>query len=367
MAVGLQEARSATPSEPPGPASSRLPAPRKKPSSPPWAKVCVVLGAVLVVLAGGTLTAAYGLTHRYESKLKRADILGDLASEKSSYSEGPLTFLILGSDDRATDPSFAATEGLRSDTIMLAHVDKTLSKTYIISIPRDSYVEIPASDDGKWQGGKDKINAAYNYGGPKLTAQTVQKLTGVTLNGAFIFDFNSVRKLVGIVGGVSVCIPFSMHSIHTERKWKKGCNYLTADGAQDFMRQRKTVPGGDFGRMQNQQRVILAVAKKMASKGVITDPKKLDKLLSTVAESVTVDEGLDLPDLALGLKNLRPDNLRCTTLPFTTDDLQTPSGSSVELDPVKGEELYAALRNDTMDAYMAANPPANAGQTGACA
>ena len=365
MAVGLQEARSATPAEPPGPAS-RLPAPPKKPKSPPWALACVVLGAVLVVLAGGTLTAGYGLTHRYESKLKRTNILGDSAEGKSSYTEGPLTFLILGSDDRATDPSFAATEGLRSDTIMLAHIDKTLTKTYIVSIPRDSYVDIPASDDGKWQGGNDKINAAYNYGVPALTAKTVQQLTGVTLNGAFILDFNSVRKLVGIVGGVSVCIPFAMRSIHTERTWKKGCNYLTADGAQDFMRQRKTVPGGDFGRMQNQQRVMLAVAKKMTTKGVVTDPKKLDKLLTTVAESVTVDENFDLPDLALGLKNLRPGNLRCTTLPFTTDDLQTPSGSSVELDPVKGEELYAAIRNDTMDAYMAANPPANAGQAGAC-
>lgn len=355
------------PAEPPGPASARSPRPPNRPKAPAWTKFCIAIGAVLVVLAGGTLSAAYGVTHRYESKLKRADILGNLSDKQSTYTEGPLTFLILGSDDRKNDPSFAATEGLRSDTIMLAHVDKTLSKTYIVSIPRDSYVQIPAAENGKWRGGKDKINAAYNYGGPALTAKTVQQLTGVTLNAAFIFDFTSVRRLVGIVGGVTVCIPFSMHSIHTERKWKKGCNFLTADAAQDFMRQRKTVPGGDFGRMQNQQRVILAVAKKMTSKGVVTDPQKLDKLLTTVANSVTVDQNVDLPDLALGLKNLRPNNLRCTTLPFLTDDLQTPSGSSVELDPVKGEELYAAIRNDTMDAYMAANPPANTGQAGACA
>ncbi|EXG79002.1 LCP family protein [Cryptosporangium arvum] len=367
MAVGLEEARSAKPSEPPGPASARFTSlPPRKPKAPAWAKACIALGAVLMVLAAGTLTAAYGVTYRYESKLKRTDILGDLSEKQSTYTEGPLNFLILGSDDRATDPSFAATEGLRSDTIMLAHVDKTLKKTYIVSIPRDSYVDIPASDDGKWQGGKDKINAAYNFGGPALTAKTVQNLTGVTLNGAFILDFSSVRKLVSIVGGVTVCIPFSMSSIHTERKWKKGCNFLTPDASQDFMRQRKTVPGGDFGRMQNQQRVILAVAKKMTSKGVVTDPKKLDKLLSTVAESVTVDQNLNLPDLALGLKNVRPENLRCTTLPFLTDDLQTPAGSSVELDPVKGEQLYAAMRDDTMDAYLAANPPANAGQAGAC-
>ncbi|WP_084742163.1 LCP family protein [Cryptosporangium aurantiacum] len=363
MAVGLQEARSATPAEPPSPASSRSPLPPKKPKAPPWAKVCVILGTVLVVLAGGTLTAAYGLSQRYESKLKRADILGDLSEEQSTYTEGPLNFLILGSDNRTQDESFAQNEGTRSDTIMLAHVDKTLSKSYIVSIPRDSYVDIPASDDGKWEGGKNKINAAYQYGGPALTAKTVQQLTGIELNGAFLLDFNSVRKLVGIVGGVEVCIPFSMSSIHTDRVWKKGCNFLTADGAQDFMRQRKSVPGGDFGRIQNQQRVVLAVAKKMTTKGVLTDPVKLDRLLTTVAESVTVDENVDLPDLALGLKKLRPTSLRCTTVPFTTDQLPTPYGVSVELDEVKGEELFAAMRNDTMDAYLAANPPQAAGGT----
>ncbi|TQS41447.1 LCP family protein [Cryptosporangium phraense] len=362
MAVGLKEA----PPDAPGPAPIRSTTARRTPKAPPWAKACIIFGAVLVVLASGTLTAAYGLTNRYNSKVKRADILGNLSEKQSSYTEGPLNFLILGSDNRVTDPSFAKTDGLRSDTIMIAHIDKTLSKTYIVSVPRDSYVDIPASGDGKWLGGKDKINAAFVHGGAALTAKTVQQLTGVDFNGAFLLDFNSVRKLVGIVGGVTVCIPFSMHSIHTTRKWKKGCNYLTADGAQDFMRQRKTVPGGDFGRMQNQQRVILAVAKKMTTKGILTDPLKLDKLVSTVAESVTVDQSVDLPDLALGLKKLRPNNLRCTTLPFTTDDLQTPAGSSVELDPVKGEQLYAALRDDTMDAYLAANPPADAGTTGAC-
>jgi LCP family protein required for cell wall assembly len=276
-----------------------------------------------------------------------------------------LNFLVLGSDNREADPTVKAdTTGARSDTIMLVHIDKTLTKANVISIPRDSYVYIPASGNGKWEGGKNKINAAYDFGGPALTAKTVNKLTGIPLNGAFLLDFNSVRKLVGIVGGVTVCIPFSMRSIHTTRTWKKGCNFLTADAAQDFMRQRKSVPGGDFGRIQNQQRVILAVTKKMMDKGLFTSPTKLDRVLRTVADAVTVDKGVNLPDLALGLKNIRPANLKFSTLPIVTDDLQTPAGSSVELDPVKGAELYTAIRDDTMDAWYAANPPATTSTAG---
>jgi LCP family protein required for cell wall assembly len=367
MAVGLKEGRPSSSAEPPSSSSLRSTVrPKRRHKWPSWTKICVALGAVLVVLAGGTITAAYGLTAQVERHVKRADILSDVPGQKvSSFTEGPMNFLILGSDNRAADPSVGAdTTGARSDTIMLVHVDKTLTKASIVSIPRDSYVDIPSSGNGKWLGGKNKINAAYDFGGPALTAKTVNQLTGVPLNGAFLLDFNSVRKLVGIVGGVTVCIPFSMSSIHTNRVWKKGCNFLTADAAQDFMRQRKTVPGGDFGRIQNQQRVVLAVAKKMSVKGLITNPIKLNRVLTTVADAVTVDQNVNLPDLALGLKNIRPANMKFATLPIVTDNLSTPAGSSVQLDTVKGDALFTALRDDTMDEWFAANPTTTAPAVG---
>jgi LCP family protein required for cell wall assembly len=363
MAAGLKEVEPAS-AEPPSRSSLRPTQLSRRAKWPVWTKVCVAIGAVLVLLAGGVMSAAFGLTAQVERHVKRADILGDVPGQKSSYTEGPLNFLVLGSDNREADPTVRAdTTGARSDTIMLVHVDKTLTKSTIVSIPRDSYVDIPASGNGKWLGGKNKINAAYDFGGPALTAKTVNQLTGIPLNGAFLLDFDSVRKLVGIVGGVTVCIPFNMSSIHTSRVWKKGCNFLTADAAQDFMRQRKTVPGGDFGRIQNQQRVVLAVAKKMSVKGLITNPVKLNKVLTTVADAVTVDQNVNLPDLALGLKNIRPANMQFATLPIVTDNLATPAGSSVELDTKKGEALFTALRDDTLDQYFAANPTANSTTT----
>jgi LCP family protein required for cell wall assembly len=361
MAVGLKEGGPSASAKPPSFSPLLSTQLSRRPKWPVWTKICVTLGAVLVILAGGVMSTVYGFSAQVERNVKRADILSDVPGQKSSYTEGPLNFLVLGSDNREADPTVKAdTTGARADTIMLVHIDKSLTKASIVSIPRDSYVDIPAAGNGKWLGGKNKINAAYDFGGPALTAKTVNRLTGVPLNGAFLLDFNSVRKLVGIVGGVTVCIPFSMRSIHTDRVWKKGCNFLTADAAQDFMRQRKTVPGGDFGRIQNQQRVVLAVAKKLSVKGLITNPLRLNRLVTTVASAVTVDKSVDLPDLALGLKSINPGNLRFATPPIVTDNLQTPAGSSVQLDRTKGEELFSALRNDTMDEWFAANPTTSA-------
>jgi LCP family protein required for cell wall assembly len=329
-----------------------------------WTKICVVLGAILLLVSVGTIGSAYALSSRYEKKVKRTQILTEgVASDRGTVAEGPLNFLVLGSDNRAADPSVGAdTAGQRSDTIMLIHVNKALTGATVVSIPRDSYVDIPASADGKYNGGKDKINAAYAFGGPQLTATTVHELTGVDLDGAFILDFDSVRKLVGIVGGVWVDIPFNMRSYHTDRKWHKGRNFLTADAAQDFMRQRYSVPGGDFGRIQNQQRVMMAVAQKLTSKGTLTNPIRLDRAIATAASAVTADQSVNLQDTALALRNIRPANLKFATVPYLSNNFRTPNGSSaVELDELAAESLFTAVRDDTVDQWLLANPQKPAG------
>jgi LCP family protein required for cell wall assembly len=354
MPVGLQEAPPTHPSFTRSQPAAQ--APRHK--APLWTKICVVLGALLLVGATGTIGTGYYLTGRYEGKVKREKILtGAAAAEKSSIATGPLNFLILGSDNRAADPSVGAdTTGERTDTIMLVHVNQGLNAATVVSIPRDSYVDVPAADNGSWNGGKNKINAAYAFGGARLMATAVHELTGIALNGAFILDFDSVRKLVGIVGGVWVNVPATFHSIHTDRVWKKGRVFLTADAAQDFMRQRKTIAGGDFGRIQNQQRVMMAVAQKLTSKGTLTNPLKLDRAISTVASAITADEDTNIRDLALALRGIKPAGLTFTTVPFTTDQLKTPYGESVELDERGDQSLFDAIQNDTIELWTHDHP-----------
>src|SRR5262249_21594090 len=146
---------------------------------PWWVKTMVIVGGVLLVISGGSLVLVYGLSSHYEGKVAREDILNGVpgADGNASGSVG-MNFLVLGTDARSDSDTESLDEtGNRSDTIMLVHVKADKSGAFIVSIPRDSYVDIPAAGD--WKGGKNKINAALSFGGANLAAKTIYNLTQV--------------------------------------------------------------------------------------------------------------------------------------------------------------------------------------------
>jgi LCP family protein required for cell wall assembly len=324
---------------------------------------------VTVAVVGGT---AYALMNRYEDRVQRSDLLGaavagDPAQQKQeerrradNWDDGPLNLLLLGSDSRATEPGGVSPIGERSDTIMILHIARTRDRASIISIPRDSYVTVPAG--GRWAGGKNKINAAFAFGGAPLAARTVQQLTGVPLDGAMIADFASVRELVDTVDGVRVCVTSRIDSTMSDKVWTEGCHDMDGTEADEFMRQRHDVPGGDFGRMRNQQLVVKAMVAKVTERGLLTNPLKFDDLLLTAADALTVDEDLDLRELALKVRDIRPANITFGTAPYTTASLKTPAGSAVQLDPEKAPAMFAAIRNDTIDQWLTAGEQPAAGE-----
>ncbi|GAB3933541.1 hypothetical protein GCM10027614_04640 [Micromonospora vulcania] len=122
------------------------------------------------------------------------------------------------------------------------------------------------------------------------------------------------------------------------------------------------MPGGDFGRIHDQQLVVRALAERVSTTGLLTKPARLDQVLTTAAESLIVDRDLDLGDLAFALRRLRPEAVQFVTVPFSDANLQTPAGSAVRLDEARAPELFAALREDRMAQWLVANPqtpPAN--------
>ena len=326
-----------------------------------WKKALIVIGVLLVVISGGGAAAAWSLVNRYESKVTHEDILGDAAPPKAETQEhfagGPLNLLLLGSDSREgeTNKNDKVT-GQRSDTIMIVHIAATRDKAAIVSIPRDSYVNVPAG--GGWKGGKNKLNAAFAYGGAPLAAKAITQLTGVTLDGAMIANFAGIRSMVDAVGGVNVCLPYDVKSTFSDTVWAKGCHFMDGPTAEEFMRNRKSVPGGDFGRMKDQQLVVQAIIEKVSANGVLNNPLTLDKLLVTAAQSLTIDKSLNLRQLVTSVKDIRPGNIRFATVPASNPGLQTWAGSSVELDAAKSAAMFAAIRDDTIDQWLAANPPA---------
>jgi LCP family protein required for cell wall assembly len=325
----------------------------KQPETAWWLKALVITGAVLMVISGGSLALLYGLSSHYDSKVARDDILADVPTVDADGSQ-PMNFLILGSDSRAEKETAELDDkGARSDTIMLLHVNKERTGAFIFSIPRDSYVDIPAS--GNWRGGKNKINASLAYGGASLAAKTVYDLTKIPLNGAIIINFNGIQNMVRAVGGVNVCTPFSVRSEFTSRYWAKGCHDMSPDEVEDFVRQRKSVPGGDLGRIKSQQNVIKGLMKKVKTTGVLTNPGRLDDLITAAAESLTVDKNLNLRDLAFSLKGIDPSNVKFATTPIV-GTMQTEFGSSIKLDMPAAQQLFTAVLEDKAEEWLAAHP-----------
>lgn len=343
--------------------SSRLPSPvpaKRKGfrGLPRWKKVLIVAGSALLAVALIAVGTAWALVGRYEGQVKHEDLLGDAAvprnEQQQHFASGPINLLLLGSDSRAGTVDQNKVSGQRSDTIMLVHIAANRKQAAVISIPRDSFVDIPPG--GSWSGGKNKINAAFAFGGAPLAAKTITQLTGVPLDGAMIADFAGIEKMVDAVGGVRVCINYDVQSTFSSRFWAKGCHQMNGAEAEEFVRQRKMVPGGDFGRMKDQQLVVQAIFTKVSSEGVLTNPLRLDRLLMTAAQTLTIDKSLNLRQLASVVMDIKPSAVRYATLPYTNPGLQTFAGSSVELDATKCASMFAAIRNDTIDQWIADNP-----------
>ncbi|MFF0155392.1 LCP family protein [Micromonospora sp. NPDC005203] len=328
-----------------------------------WKKAMVALVALFGVLCAGLVTVGFGLKHRYESRVQREDILGPGAGphDERRWEAGPLNLLLLGSDSRDGEPDQALYPGQRSDTIMLVHVNAARDAATVVSIPRDSYVDVPAAGQ-TWAGGPNKINAAFAFGGAALAAETVAKLSGLPLDGVLVANFAAVRKLVDAVEGITVCLPYPVKSSDTGVAWPAGCHDLDGKAADDLVRQRHGVPGGDFGRIYDQQLVVRALADRVTTTSLLTNPTRLDRVLTTAAESLIVDRDLDLAGLARALRRVKPETVQFVTVPFSDPNLQTPAGSAVRLDEVRAPALFTALREDRVAQWLAANPqtpPAN--------
>jgi LCP family protein required for cell wall assembly len=319
-----------------------------------WVQILAIVGVLVLVCSGAVVVGAVLLEHRYESKVERSDILKDLPKPPPPTVDlAPMNFLVLGSDSRDPNARGFDDTGSRSDTIMIVHILQGHKAAFIFSIPRDSYVYVPPVGD--WSGGNNKINAAMAYGGASAAANTVYQLTKIPLNGAFVFNFDAVQNMIAVVGKVHVCLPYTVYDTFNNQQWDQGCQDMDPKDAQYFMQMRMGVPGGDFGRIYDQQLIVKALASQIASSGMLNNPIQLDRLISIAAESITVDQHTDLRSLILELKDIKPENLSFATTPWTTT-MMTDAGSSVQLDMPAAQELFQAVIDDKTDAWLAAHP-----------
>jgi LCP family protein required for cell wall assembly len=315
-----------------------------------WRRVLIAIAAVLVVVVGAAAVYAYKIDRTLTSNITRGiDLPAETASPgdsaRPSTETGTLNYVLLGSDSR--DPGKDGNG--RSDSIMVVHLDKARNKAYIVSFPRDMYVAIPGH-------GKDKINAAYSFGGAPLTVRTLEDLTGVRMNHVVLVDFQGFIGLTTDLGGVTVKnkTAFTSHGY----KYPKGKITISGKKALWFVRERHALPRGDLDRAKNQRNVIKAIVTKGLSADVVANPAMFTSFIGNLAKHVTVDNSLtdaDIRKTALSLR-LEPDNIELLQAPLSGFGTAADGESIDVVDTTKMAELAKAMQDDTMDAYLKKYP-----------
>jgi len=177
----------------------------------------------------------------------------------------------------------------------------------------------------------------------------VQNLTGVAIDHFMILDFISFEKLTDELGGVTIAT-------------SAGDRQMNGEEALAFVRNRYSLPRGDFDRVRRQQAWIKSIMAAVFDKDVLKSPTKVASLINIVLDYSAVDQGIDfdyMAGLALEVKNLRPGGVQFLTAPYTGTG-RSPDGkqSIVVLDRAKLDPLMEAWRNDGVAAYVVAHPDA---------
>jgi LCP family protein required for cell wall assembly len=293
----------------------------------------IILLAILLLIAGIWLWV--------DMSLNRVQALTDYQGRPA---QGAGTnWLIVGSDSRAglsaEDEERLATgdvKGQRTDTMMLLHIPDNDTKPTLVSLLRDSRVDIPGR-------GKNKLNAAYAFGGPKLLAQTVEMNTGLRLDHYMEIGFGGFESIVDAVGGVDMCLPEPIKDPLAGIDLPAGCQELNGAQALGYVRTRAT-PRADLDRVIHQREFIGALTDKVTSPGTLLNPFDMIPLLADAPDAITVDEGdhlHHLPSLAFAIGGASNGDTVTTTVP--------PGGSSggaIIWHETKAPRLFDALRTD---------------------
>lgn len=308
------------------------------------------LGLVAVLVLGvGLVIGNYlnGLKSSYEKRTVVEITRGPDDGERPAQIDGTgRNFLLLGSDKRS--PEDAASEGIsgqRSDAMMLVHVSDDDQSVYVISFPRDLYVDVPGH-------GKDRINSALAYGGVGLAVTTVENYTGVPIDHVALIDFQGIEGLVDTLGGIDVEVPTSFEAQGHE--FTEGVQTLDGAEALTFVRARKPFADGDFQRNRNQQAVLKGIADKLISTETLRDPNRLAETIATISPFLTTDDGLSgraMLELGLSLRSVRSGDLQFLSVPHGGPTTTSGGASVVATDEEAMDVLREALRTDDMGTY----------------
>jgi LCP family protein required for cell wall assembly len=321
--------------------------------------VLTAIGAMsaLVMLASGS---AWALTSYINGHLGRVN-----AGTAGTPSSGPLNIVVAGLDERSglTGRQQAQLHVGRNqgetdtDTLMLVHVPASHRSVQVISLPRDSWVNIPGH-------GMNKINSALSLGGPQLMVQTIQQATGLRINDYVEVNFLGFVKVIDALGGVNICLAQAVDDSYSGLHMSAGVHHVNGITALEYARDRHSFATSDLARIQDQQQLISTALGEGIKSGMLANPVRLENFLSATSAAIRVDQGFNVVSLADELRGLSTSDVTFTTVPLANTNYITPSGESAVLwNSSAAAALFNGLKNDQPPSARAKASPAHPAHT----
>jgi LCP family protein required for cell wall assembly len=340
---------------------------------PRWIGGKVLLAIVSLVVLGAT-GFGYGKYNEIVGGYTTANVIDEGAGGPKP-ADGATDVLLVGLDSRVdaqgkplSKDLLAKLNGgkadgeLNTDTLILMRIPNDGGKAVGVSIPRDSYVTIPDF-------GKHKINSAYarakatamrnlkadgisdqaelevksNQQGAAKLIQTIQGLTGATIDHYAEVNLLGFSDITEAVGGVDVCLVKAVNDSFSGARFQAGPQQLSGAAALSFVRQRHGLPNGDLDRIVRQQVFMKGMATKVLSAGTLTDQDKLDKLLTAIKKSIVLDQKWNIVDFARQMQGMSGGSLDFKTIPTGRPDLKTDDGDAVEITPTEVKTFVQGL------------------------
>jgi LCP family protein required for cell wall assembly len=322
----------------------------------------VAAGTALAVLAvAGT---GYAVLQWSTKKIARVDAFAGLTDRPPRSADGSTTFLLVGSDARegisTADMkrlhlgSVATAAGRRADTMIMLHISPQHGTVTAVSLPRDSYVTIPAhrsAAGAELPQTRNKLNSAFAWGGAPLTVATVEHATGVRIDHYLEIDFLGFVRLVNSIGGVDVCAPTRLHDHKAGLRLPKGVTHVDGATGLAYVRARHLDARADLGRIDRQQQFLGSMVDRLTSRDVLLDPRALVRFLNAALDAVSADPGLtekELVALATELRHASGKDVRFSTVPIANPSYSARGAGSVALwDKAAATTVFTAMREDT--------------------
>ena len=335
--------------------------------------LAVLLAGVLFVVSSAGFVYA-SLSNQFADRVVKID---DYASDEQnkatpdSFEGRAVNILVVGTDSRnGASGELGAGDaddvpGLRNDSTMVIHISADRSRAQIISIPRDTLVDIPACKhrDGTTSEPTtdDMFNNAMVYGanggddpqdiapGIACVRSTVEKLSGMSIDAFMVVDFAGFVNMIDALGGVWFNIPERIEDDSAQLYIDEGCWKLSGTHALAYMRSRKAQgDGSDISRIGRQQQLISAMLRELQNKNYVTDPGSLINFLQAAISSVNVSNNLgDASSDASLLVNVLQKVDR-TNIQFVTMPVEEPSwdpNRRIPSEPM-ARNVWTALKND---------------------